>query len=559
MFFVNRALNFTEALLVFACHSFYFLSDVDMRACLLIMGCAASLGVNSMCWAVEQSAPQQTGTNERSSPEKSYFDIYEYSVIGNSVLPVDNIEDVLKPYLGLNKTTDDVDHAREKLEQYYQGKGYKTVQVVIPKQSAQDGVIRLEVREARIGKIEVVGSKYHSLDRIREQAPSLVQGAVPNFNEITKNVQALNASADRQVSPAIRAGETPGTIDVDLVVEDSLPVHGTLELNNRQSPDTSELRSSASLSYSNLWQRNHSLTLSYQTAPKNMDDAKVFYASYLAPFENSNFSLLLNAIRSDSSVSTVGDINVLGNGNILGVRGLWSLRSSSEFYDSVSLGIDRKDFKQQTVLGGDRLESPITYYPVTGGYNAMWRGAQSQTQADISLVFALRPLGSDSGDFDNNRVYSSGQQLSLHAGLNYNFNFKNDMQFQSRIQAQATNQPLISYEQFSAGGADSVRGYYESEAQGDLGLVTGFDLLSPSLMKGQDVRVYGFVDGAVLEVKHPAAETPRYHNLASTGVGLRLNLWDHLEGNISWAKVLRQGPTSDEGDDRVLFRIFASF
>ena len=529
-----------------------------MRVCLLIIGFSVGTCASMNAWSADTVAVQQPVDAEQHH-DNNKFDIYEYRVTGNSVLSAENIEEALKPYMGLDKTTDDVDHAREKLEQYYQAKGYKTVQVLIPKQSVQDGTVRLEVRESRVGSVEVVGSKYHSLDRIREQSPSLQEGKVPNFNEISKDIQGLNSSADRRVSPAMRAGETPGTIDVDLVVEDDLPVHGSLELNNRQSPDTSKLRSSASLSYSNLWQRNHSLTMSYQTAPQNTDDAKVFYASYLAPFENSNFSLLFNAIRSDSNVSTVGGINVLGNGNILGMRGLWSLRSSSSFYDSVSVGIDRKDFKQQTVLGTGRLESPITYYPLTSSYNAVWRRSQSQTQADLSLVFALRPLGSESDQFDNNRQSSSGQQLSLRAGLNHSFTFKNDSQLQARVQGQLTNQPLISYEQFSAGGADSVRGYYESEAQGDVGLVTGFDLLSPSLLKGQDVRAYGFIDGAVLEVKHPLPDTPRYHNLASSGFGLKLNLWDHLEGDISWAKVLRKGPTSDEGDDRVLFRIFASF
>ena len=530
-----------------------------MRVCLLIIGFSVGVGVNASAWSADVNAAQQAVGSEQSNDKNKYFDIYEYRVTGNSVLSADNIEEALKPFMGLDKTTDDVDHAREKLERYYQDKGYKTVQVVIPKQTVQDGTIHLEVRESRVGNIEVVGSKYHSLDRIRQQSPSLQEGKVPNFNELSKDIQALNASADRRVSPAMRAGETPGTVDVDLVVEDDLPVHGTLELNNRQSPDTSELRSSASLSYSNLWQRNHSLTMSYQTAPQNTDDAKVFYASYLAPFENSNFSLLFNAIRSDSSVSTVGDINVLGNGNIFGVRGMWSLRGDSSFYDSIALGIDRKDFKQQTVLGSSRLQTPITYYPVTGTYNAVWRRAQSQTQADINLVFTLRPAGSNESAFDTSRTDSTGQQLSIRAGLNHSFTFKNDSQFQARVQGQLTNQPLISYEQFSAGGADTVRGYYESEAQGDLGLVTGFDLLSPSLLKGQDVRAYGFIDGAVLEVKNPLPETPRYHNLASSGVGLKLSLWDHLEGDISWAKVLRKGPTSDEGDDRVLFRIFASF
>jgi hemolysin activation/secretion protein len=536
-----------------------------MRFKFLFFGCFLSLGICAEASAKDIiSADNNVPENNRSKTLDG-FDIYEFSILGNSVLPVDNIEEVLKPYLGLDKKPEDVDEARAKLEEYYQQHGYKTVQVIIPKQTVKDGVIRLEVQESKIGRLEVVGSKYHSLDRIREQAQSLAQGNVPNFNEVSKDIQRLNSSSDRRVSPSIRAGETPGTIDVDLVVDDDLPVHGSIELNNRKSSDTSDLRASASLSYNNLWQRNHSLTLSYQTAPKNTDDSKVFYGSYLAPFEDSNFSLLLNAIRTDSNVSTIGGINVLGKGNIFGVKGIWSLRSTPDFYDSVSLGIDRKDFQQNINLEKNITLTPILYYPINATYNATKRGANSNISGDVGIVFALRqwtkkpPFTINGVSIDPDTQIPDSQQLSLRGNLEHLYFFKNGMQFQTRLHAQLTDQALESYEQFSAGGADSVRGYLESEAQGDLGINANFDLSSPSLFKSQDVRLYTFLDAATLKVKYPAAETPNNHDLASAGVGLKVSLWDHFEGNISWAKVLHDGPRSNAGDDRVLFRIFASF
>jgi hemolysin activation/secretion protein len=54
-------------------------------------------------------------------------------------------------------------------------------------------------------------------------------------------------SADRKIQPILRAGETPGTLEVDLKVKDELPLHGRLELNGRNTYNTSLLRLVSSL------------------------------------------------------------------------------------------------------------------------------------------------------------------------------------------------------------------------------------------------------------------------------------------------------------------------
>jgi hemolysin activation/secretion protein len=59
--------------------------------------------------------------------------------------------------------------------------------------------------------------------------------------------------------PLVREGQRPGTMDVDLQVEDQNPWHASLGLNNDYSADTKELRSVATLGYDNLWQLGHSI------------------------------------------------------------------------------------------------------------------------------------------------------------------------------------------------------------------------------------------------------------------------------------------------------------
>jgi hemolysin activation/secretion protein len=218
-----------------------------------------------------------SGFTSAQSSSSQTLDVWEFVVDGNTVLDDETIESTLAPFMGPSRTAGDVDKARSALEDCYRDKGYRTVAVTIPQQKAADGVVLLKVQESRVGHLKVIGSKYHSLDRIVESAPSLAEGKVPDFKAVQNDLVTLNQQADRRVTPALKAGARPGTVDVDLVVEDSLPLHGALELNNRYSQDTSKLRSLASLSYDNLLQRGHSLSLSFQTAPQNPDDAKVMF------------------------------------------------------------------------------------------------------------------------------------------------------------------------------------------------------------------------------------------------------------------------------------------
>ncbi|MBK0795175.1 ShlB/FhaC/HecB family hemolysin secretion/activation protein, partial [Escherichia coli O25b:H4-ST131] len=76
----------------------------------------------------------------------------------------------------------------------------------------------------------VKNSRYFDLDRIKDSAPSLKEGTVPNFTDVTKDIVSLNQWPDRRVTPALRAGVAPGTVDVDLNVEDKAPIHASLEV-----------------------------------------------------------------------------------------------------------------------------------------------------------------------------------------------------------------------------------------------------------------------------------------------------------------------------------------
>jgi hemolysin activation/secretion protein len=506
------------------------------------------------------------------APVEPRFDILEYRIEGNSVLSREQIERAVYPHLGPRRTIADVERARADLEKAYRDAGYATVSVDIPEQKVSGGSVLLTVTEGRLSKVLVKGSRYYSPSRIRSQLPALEPGTVPNMPALQEQLAAVNrASADRQLTPVLRAGDVPGTTEVDLRVRDELPLHASLEFNNRYTQDTEKLRLLASLRYDNLWQREHSAVLQYQTAPQDTSQVEVWAANYVFRANAARDVLAFYGVRSDSRVATFGDIAVLGAGNVLGARWVHALAGSPMFQNSLVFGIDAKDFTEDVQFGTDSFRTPIRYYPLTIGYNGSRPDARDRTSFGASLNFSLRALsartvdcgGFPSDQFECKRSGARPNYLYLKGEFQRSRVFENGWGSSASVEGQLSSQPLISNEQFSAGGQDSVRGYLESERLGDQALRASFELRTPGWGGTQKwlQEMYGlaFADGASLSIKDPLPGQDARYSLASVGLGARFGAWKRLRGEVYWGHALKDGAVTKKGDDRGQFRLEYGF
>src|SRR4051812_30637357 len=88
--------------------------------------------VTFLALALLRGAPASSATEEPAAPaEKPTFDVLEYRVLGNSVLSARDVETAVYEYLGPGKTLDDVELARQSLENAYRAAGRGTVFVDI--------------------------------------------------------------------------------------------------------------------------------------------------------------------------------------------------------------------------------------------------------------------------------------------------------------------------------------------------------------------------------------------------------------------------------------------
>ena len=216
--------------------------------------------ISPLAWAQQSAEPDAAGT-----PVTTTVTINEYIVRGNTVLQARDIERAVYPYLGPDKTLDDIREAQRALQAVYQDSGYQSVYVELPEQKVSGGVVYLEVVEVKVGRVRVVGAEYQSPLEIRNQVPALTSGRVPNFDLVQEELTEVNRTGKRQVMPLVKEGRIPGTMDVDLAVEDERPWSASLTLNNDYSADTEKLRTVATLSHANLWQKGHSASLTFFT------------------------------------------------------------------------------------------------------------------------------------------------------------------------------------------------------------------------------------------------------------------------------------------------------
>jgi hemolysin activation/secretion protein len=540
-----------------------------MCASVLALSIAPSFGDPVAPGPEPANPPEQSAA---STPRTTEIDAYD--IDGNTKLEQTEIEEAVYPFLGPDRTKDDVESARGALEKAYQAHGFQSVVVEIPPQVVREGIVKLHVVEAPVGRLRVVGSRYYSLSELKSEVPALQEGTVPDFNQAQKEIADANRLPGRQVTPLLKPGKAPGTIDVDLKVTDVLPFHASVELDNDHSQNTQPLRTTDTVRYDDFLMTGNSVSLTALFAPQRVANALVIAASDLAPILGTPWSILTFGYDSNSDVSTLGGSTVLGKGYSVGVRGVLQLPAFGSFTQTFSFGPDFKHFLENLTFqvpgtGATSVQSvTIDYTPLTASYSLQQTTGNSALNTTASVTLGLRGAGSGISDIENKRAFAQSNFVRLNLDATETYSFWHDIEAVARLSAQGTNQPLVSSEQFAAGGLTSVRGYLQSEAVGDYGAVESLELRSPSIghYVGQyvgpyvdDWRFFAFGDAAQVFVLDALADQTNSYRLASAGLGTRLGAFETVSGQVLVGVPFISGPVSRAHQPYTQFSVKAEF
>lgn len=522
----------------------------------------------ALCCAVAAARAEPT-------PEASArFDVLEFRVLGSHVLGTREVERAVYPFLGPARDLPTVQAAAAALEKAYRDAGYGTVIVDVPEQTVDDGIVRLRVTEATVERIHVRGPLYFSARQIRAELPALVAGATPRLPELQRELTTLNAETpDRAVTPVLKAGQRPGTVDIDLITKDELPLHGSVQYDNRHTADTTPNRLTAMLSYDNLWQRRDSVSLEYQTAPAAIRQAEVLSASYGLRAGADGERLVLGYIHTSSDVPALSTLGVLGRGSIYNAHWLQPLVRDSVEAQSLDFGVDYKSVQTQvstpstTPSGAPSVavvSSPVRYVNWSAAYSATAQGERGFLGANLGVGLGLRGFVNDAAEFQNARYLGQPGYLYLRGSGQVLARLPAGFALLGRVAGQWSQDPLVNNEQFALGGLDTVRGYLEAETLGDGGAAGSVELRSPGFgaivaPALQPLLAFVFFDAGVATLEYPLPGQAYHVRLRSSGVGLRLDSAKGWTGLVDYALPGVDGVRTRKGDSRFDFSVRYGF
>ena len=492
------------------------------------------------------------------------FDIASYSVEGNTLLPSELISSIMNGYVGKDKDFGDVQEALEALESAYRKKGYNAVAVILPEQELDKGLVKLRVIEAKIRSFLVEDNKYHSNENILNAFPSLKIGITPKVTNVSKDLFISNENPSKKVSLQMLSGDNEDEIIGSLKVTDQRTWNLGVMGDNTGSGQTGDYRVSLLFQHHNVFNRDHSLTLVYNTSPEKLKEVKVYSLSYRIPVYTLGDSIEISAGYSDVDSGSIayGDYKLLisGKGITSGIKYNLNLGRIGEYVHKMTLGFDFKDFDNRTNIEGtdSNLTPGVVVHPLSVNYTGTL-GMEGVGDLGFNLsVIHNEPWGGkgQQSDFNLSSPGSRANYTLFRFGGNLGLSLPLDMQTKLTLTGQYSSDELVSGEQFHVGGSTSVRGYSESAVAGDGGVGGNIEIYSPNIatwlsIPDTQIRLLGFFDaGYAFSNKAATADT----KIAGTGAGIRLSWAANFSFSFDWGYALKEGGGAKEGDTAIHFK-----
>jgi hemolysin activation/secretion protein len=500
----------------------------------------------------------QTAQAQQAAPSEPEFPIRSFDVAGNTLLSPTLIDQQLAGFVGEKRRFSDIEAARRGLEARYLQAGYSTVQVVLPEQEISSGVIRLVVREMKLGSITLLSADHHDLDNVKASLPGLVEGQVPNTVAVAESLRLANDNPSKQTQLLFKPDPANNRVDATLRLEDEKPWKGFVSLDNTGNNDTGNTRLSVGYQHANLFNRDHVLTLQYITSVEKPQNVSIYGLGYRWPLYDRADAIDVYAGYSDVNSGTVaGLFNVSGKGTIVGARYTHPFIRTSDIEHKLAAGLDYRAYENNIDQSGTALGSDVTVHPFSLTWSSLWKNDSTQLNGYATWLHNL-PGGSKSrdADFAAARSGANASYQLLRLGGNASRQFAGDWQWRLALDAQYTQEPLVPGEQFGLGGQDSVRGFDERAISGDRGWRTGLEIFTPELgsttgIDGARLRFSVFVEGGQVQRLQALPGETSLEGVTSVGFGMRFGIAKSLSIRLDYGHVINGGGGQNKGADRL--------
>ncbi|MBQ0721714.1 MAG: ShlB/FhaC/HecB family hemolysin secretion/activation protein [Gammaproteobacteria bacterium] len=487
-------------------------------------------------------------------------EVKNFNITGNSSIPSPEILLRLNGYIGTAMSLEELKAVAKDVTLLYQEKGFLLARSYIPNQKINDGIVTVAVSEGDIGQVDVGETLFYSKNYIKRLFKRF-EGKALNENELKRSVLLANDTPSLKTSVVLKKGTKPGTANALVNVEDSNPIKLNFAYNNYGNHQLSKNYFGGNLSFTDPF-LGSTLTL---MASRGDDVSNTFYwgLDYNIPLNASGTKVGAHYIKAEYLVGD-GDFKVLGIEGDSEIFGVYLshpfIRSERENLKGI-VAVDIKDFNAYT-LGQQTSNDKLSALSFKLEYDNIDQ-LRGKNYISLSYSHGFNNLFGSLGEQDPNasRFNADGK----YDKINFDYSrvqrlWADDVLLVLKTSGQYGATELTYPEQFSIGGASSVRGHQLAKYIGDSGYTVStefisalpFDTTIASKKLSEMLQFVIFADYGKVYRHSSIPGDQKQKPLASAGVGLRLHLFDNLEVKIDVPYLLNG---DEKGDKNSSFEI----
>ena len=469
--------------------------------------------------------------------------VHDIHVVGNTAFTDAEIDEVTAPFKRRTLTTEDLERLRLSLTLLYVNKGYITSGAVIPDQDVTLGVIKVQIVEGALSRIEVEGASWFRRGYLSDRV-ALGARTPLKLEPLQERLQFLQQDPRiERINAELHPGDQRGESILQLKVKEASPWKAWFDFNNYQTPVVGAERGLITVAHQNVTGHGDPFSFTYG---RSRGVNPIIDTSYTLPLNRHDTTLTASYRRNDFLVidNQFRFLDLNAQAEIIG----FTLRHPvyRTLSDEFAVAVTGEHLYNKITSAFDLPGQPFNFIPGSSntGVNTVsaLRFIQEYQHRTVSSVIAARSrfsVGFDVlGATINSRDARDANGDPLPSGRFFSWlgqmqavkrlDELGGTQLLGRMDLQLSNNRLFPLEQVPVGGRFSVRGYRENTLVRDNAFLASLESRIPLLKfaSGEDMIQFAqFVDVGHAWVSR--GRTPDPHTLASVGLGIRWNVLPH--------------------------------
>ncbi len=499
--------------------------------------------------------PQIESPGSRLTPEQipGKIILKRFDVEGSTVFSKTELVTLLKPYTLRPISFAEILEVQKIITKLYIDNGYITSGAFIPPQIIEDRVLRIQVIEGSLESINITGLSRLNTGYVRSRL-EIASKAPLNRDKLLKALQLLQLDPlIDNLSAELDPGVTMGKSILSIKIEEADAFNLHLALDNNRAPSVGTFRRSVGLSHGNLLGFGDRISIGYSNTDGSDSLNDLTYTIPLNP-QNGTFSF--SYLYSDSEIieEPFDSLGIESNRN--SYRATYRQPLYQTPTEDFAMGITFSRDESEAKFGEDIFGEAVPFRSRGSELDGQTkisalRFFQEYTTRNSNRVLALRSqfsVGIDAFDPTiNNNNQPDSKFFAWRGQAQYLQLLSPETTILLRLDSQFAKDSLLPLEQFSLGGAFTVRGYRQDAVLADNGVFASAEV-STSLFTidslSTTVQLVPFVD--VGHVWNTDDEADLEETLLSLGIGLRLLISDAVTARIDWGIPLINLEDTDE-------------